>query len=240
MRNDTLWFIRLWNEWTKERNSRTEEPIPLDITTVFTDCAATFAVPLCVGSENWKKDGTPYPLDSLYHLVCGITRFIRQNGKPEIDFFKEAACAEFRATFLMLNWKQAGNGSRKRKAEPLTQEEEELLWVKSILGIILHKHFWTVFSSSTIYVSLRTVVMSIIACGTMIHKYRLLKNPEKHACLVYTEDSSKNNQGGLKGHKRTSKQVVHHENTDNPARCPVWLFKMYTSLCSKDCPANAF
>ena len=26
-------------------------------------------------------------------------RFIRQNGKPEIDFFKEAACAEFRATF---------------------------------------------------------------------------------------------------------------------------------------------
>ena len=166
MWNDTLWCIRLWNEWTKERNSRTEEPIPLDITTIFADCAATFAVPLCVGSENWKKDGTPYLQDSLYHLVCSIMRFIQQNGKPEIDFFKEAAW--FRATLdaELKHLKQAGNGSRKQKAEPLTQEEEELLWVESILGIILHKHFLTVFSSSTIYVSLHTVVMSITACGT--------------------------------------------------------------------------
>ena len=30
--------------------------------------------------------------------------------------------------------KPAGNGSHKRKAEPLTQEEEELLLVKGILG----------------------------------------------------------------------------------------------------------
>ena len=28
---DTLWCIRLWNEWRKERNSRTEEQIPADI-----------------------------------------------------------------------------------------------------------------------------------------------------------------------------------------------------------------
>ena len=66
-------------------------------------------------------------------------RFIRQNGKPEIDFFKEAAYAEFRATLdaELKRLKQAGNGSRKRKAEPLTQEEEELLLVKGIVVNIL-------------------------------------------------------------------------------------------------------
>ena len=142
MQKDTLWCIRLWNEWTKERNNRIEEQIPLDITTlsptVLQRSLSRFVL------EVRKKDGTPYPLDSLYHLVCGIMRFIRQNGKPEIDFFKEATYAEFRATLdaELKRLKQAGNGSRKRKAEPLTQEEEKLLWVKSIsLGIILHKHF---------------------------------------------------------------------------------------------------
>ena len=69
---------------------------------------------------------------------------------------------------------------------------------------------------------------------------QVFEKPGKHACLVYTEDSSKNNQGGLKGRKMASKQVVHHENTDNPARCPVWLFKLYNSLCLKDRPADAF
>ena len=63
-------------------------------------------------------------------------RVIWQNWKPEIDFSKETAYAEFRATLdaELKCLKQAGNGSRKRKAEPLTQEEEELFWVKGILG----------------------------------------------------------------------------------------------------------
>ena len=57
-------------------------------------------------------------------LHVGIMRFIRQNDVPEIDFFKEAACAEFRATLdaELKHLKQAGNGSRKRKVEPLTQD----------------------------------------------------------------------------------------------------------------------
>ena len=70
MQKDTLWCIRLWNEWTKERNSRIEEQIPLDITTlsptVLQRSLSRFVL------EVKKKDGTPYPPDSLYHLVCGI------------------------------------------------------------------------------------------------------------------------------------------------------------------------
>ena len=60
---------------------------------------------------------------------------MQQNGKPEIDFYKEAAYAEFRATLdaELKHLKQAGNGSRKWKVEPLTQEErvgldEEYPW----------------------------------------------------------------------------------------------------------------
>ena len=63
-------------------------------------------------------------------------RFLRQNGKPEVDFLKEEAYADFRSTLdaKMKRLKRAGVGSHKQQAEPLTQEEEELLWEKHILG----------------------------------------------------------------------------------------------------------
>ena len=83
--------------------------------------------------------------------------------------------------------------------------------------------------------------MSIIVCGTMIHKFRLLNNPESVLALSILKILEKNNnRGGLKGRKMASKQVVHKKNTDNPARCPVRPFKLYTSICPKDRPADVF
>ena len=83
-----------------------------------------------------KKDGTPYPPESVYHIVCGVMRFVRLNGKSEIDFFKDQAFTDFRAVLdaEMKRLKLAGIGSRARKAEPLTLEEEEMLWKKGVLG----------------------------------------------------------------------------------------------------------
>ena len=83
-----------------------------------------------------KKDGTPYPPESVYHIVCGVMRFVRLNGKSETDFFKDQAFTDFRAVLdaEMKRLKLAGIGSRARKAEPLTLEEEEMLWKKGVLG----------------------------------------------------------------------------------------------------------
>ena len=49
----------------------------------------------------------------------------------------------------------------------------------------------------------------------------------------------KNNQGGLKGRKLKPKVVLQHENTSNPSRCFVRLYKLYTSKCPSDRPDNA-
>lgn len=70
---------------------------------------------------------------------------------------------------------------------------------------------------------------------------KLYENPGYSPYLVYTEDVSKNNQGGMKHRRITPKQVSHYANMrSNPQWCFVWLYKRYCSLCSSDHPKDAF
>ena len=66
---------------------------------------------------------------------------------------------------------------------------------------------------------------------------QLIEKPGAIGCLVYEEDISKTNQGGLQHRKCTPKQVVHIANTDNPERC---LIRLYQSKCPQDRPDGAF
>ena len=68
----------------------------------------------------------------------------------------------------------------------------------------------------------------------------LLQPAGKRSCLLYTEDVSKNNPGGLKGMSNEPKTVTHYENLDNPHRCFVHLFKLYDSKCPPDRPKDTF
>ena len=49
--------------------------------------------------------------------------------------------------------------------------------------------------------------------------------------LIYTENMSKNNSGGLSHRKVEPKQIVHHCNKDNPKRCLVNLYHIYLHHC---------
>ena len=82
-----------------------------------------------------KKDGSEFPPDSLHHIVSGIQRYIGWNGNSSIDVFKDEEFADFRMCLdsKMKRLQKAGNGSQKKKAEPLKKEEEELLWKKDFL-----------------------------------------------------------------------------------------------------------
>ena len=111
-----------------ERNTQSEEQIPSDICMLSPEQLHCLLVRFVL--EVRKKDGTEYPLDILYHIGCGIMRFLNQNGQPEIDFLKEQA--DFRV-ILDTESKKANVGSHKTQAKLLTQEEEDLLWEKGLL-----------------------------------------------------------------------------------------------------------
>ena len=132
-RQDTAYCIRLWNEWSKYRCETSEVHIPL---LMEMDAYSLQYWMTRFILEVRKQNGDEYPPNTLHHLVCGIMRFLRQNGKPQLDFFKDDTFADFRSSLdgEMKRLQSKGVGSRSRQAEPLTVDEEETLWRRKILG----------------------------------------------------------------------------------------------------------
>ena len=69
---------------------------------------------------------------------------------------------------------------------------------------------------------------------------QLFEPPGNRPYLVYQEDVSKTNQGGLADRKKKPKEVVQYANKDSPHRCVVRLFKLYNSKCPEKRPKMRF
>ena len=188
-----------------------------------------------------KKNGDPYPPNTLHHIIAGLMRHIKQAGRV-IDFFKDSSFTQFRASLdaEMKRLQSEGLGSRKRQAEIITEEEENTLWQKGLLG---DKTPQTLLDTMVFYCGLYFALRSGKEHRQLRHspcQIELVENPGERAFLRYSEDISKNHQGGLKGRKMQPKVVFHHENAENKERCFIRLFKRYRSLCPSDAPEHAF
>ena len=88
----------------------------------------------CFILEVRKNNGKEFPPNTLHHISSGILRFIRSNGKPQLDIFKNKEFVQFRTVLDSdMKWLQAaGIGSTHRKAEPITLDEEKRLCPVSI------------------------------------------------------------------------------------------------------------
>ena len=189
-----------------------------------------------------KKNGDEFPPNSLHHIISGLQRHLRFNGKPAVDFFNDTAFADFRMNLdaEMKRLQRKGLGLKKRQAEPLTLEEEELLWNKGLLGSTNPQVLVdTMLFMNGLYFALRSGdehrQLRFDPC-----QIELIEQAGQRSYLKYTEDISKNRPGGLKGRKVKPKIVTHHANEENPDRCFVRLFKLYNSLCPAERPSASF
>ena len=148
-----------------------------------------------------KKEGAEFPPNTLHHICCGIMRYMRNNGNPGLDIFRDKEFAEFRAVLdsEMKRLQAAGLGSQKKQAEPITMEEEELLWQKGLLGESTPQSLLdTMVYMNGLYFALR---------GGKEHRdlrynpsqIQLIEKPGERPYLLYAEDISKNHPGGLRG-----------------------------------------
>jgi len=144
-----------------------------------------------------------------------------------VNFFTDVEFRGFQQSLdaEMKRLRSEGIGVTRKRAEPISVKEEGELWEKGILG------------DSSPQVLLDTMVY---CCGV----YFALRSGEEHRSLkvtqlqlfepsgerpyvCYTENAAKNNHGGFSQRKLEPKQVIHHANVENPARCFVRLYKSY-------------
>ena len=147
-------------------------------------------------------------------------RHLWQSGSPELDFFKSPMFSDFRATLdsEMKLIQCTEIGSKHRLAEPLTEEEEELLRTTGQLGHHSPQALVdTIFFMCGVYFALRSG-QEHRALSFYPPQIELFEQPGKRAYLRYTEDISKNNPGGLKGRKNKPKVVIQYEKPGKPSR----------------------
>ena len=118
----------------------------------------------------------------------------------------------------MKRLQKSGLGSKTKKAEPLTVDEEDLMWSKGSLGsrspqtsvdmMLVMNGLYFALRSGSKHRHLRAD-----PCQITLHE------PPSHCpYLECIEDFSKTRPGGLRGRKLKPKIVQHHSNPDNPVK----------------------
>ena len=208
---DTNYCTRIWDAWASNRNSSVPLLSEMDPPKL-SYWMERFAL------EIRKVNGEEYQPNTLHHIVCGIMRYVRINVRESIDFFKDAEFAGFRGVLdaEMKRLQSKGLGSSHKQAEPLTMEDEELLWEKKILGDHIPESLLnTMIYMNGLYFALR----SGDEHRNIRHnpcQIQVIERPGERAHLRYTEDISKNRPGGLKGRKMKPKVVINTNQEHGP------------------------
>lgn len=179
--------------------------------------------------ETRKKNGEEYPCESLQELLLSIQTYLALQGR-EFQFLQDPDFVSLRNTLDARMKQLAAEGKRvkRKQAEVISADDEEQMWQKGILG------------SDTPQQLVDTLLYMIglhfaLRAGQEHWQLRYVdgqiavNNGPNGRFLRYTEDISKNSQGGL-AHKHVRPKCVDaYENKDNLDRCIVTLYEKYIS-----------
>ena len=235
-RQITDWGIRAWNEWAAARGASTSEavtdhvPVATPLLQMTGDDFAYWLGKFVL--EVRKADGGEYPPKSLYALVCCFKRYFEANGVHDINLINsnDPRFGGFRQTLdaEMQRWHASGLGTKKKQAEPISPDEEAILWLSGQLGC----HSAEALLNTVYYYNCK--VFGLRSYDE--HRNLQCKQFEKkldergRVYLEYTDCGSKTNRGGLKHMKVENKTVRQYENVDDSQHCIVNIFEFYFSL----------
>ncbi|XP_065185828.1 uncharacterized protein KIAA1958-like [Sycon ciliatum] len=185
------------------------------------------------------QKGQKYPGKTVHEIVVELQRAVREK-RPSCAFFNSFEYKGFQDVMdtCMKESARTSTGQR-RQAQPIWPKDEDKLWEAGGLGSDQPQQLLdTVFFLVGKNFALRS--------GEEHRSPRYLPNsqitlhePEDgRSYLLYTEEVSKTNQGGLKSRKVQQKSVRAYDNPSCQPRCPVAIFKKY--VAKRPSEAQAF
>ena len=188
-------------------------------------------------------NGQPYPGKTLYDIVVCLQFHLETMGfcykLLNDDVFKEI---KWSLDNIMKLRTSQGIGVSVRKAEILTQSDEEYLWSLGLLGrfspeVLLNTVIFMVGKGFALRAGKEHQVLRSPPFDSQLELFR---DEQGYWFIRYSEERGfKTNKGGLKHHKVEPKEVDMYA-IDNCERCPFWLIIHYLSLLPKNRNCKSF
>ena len=228
----TDWGIRVWNDWAKCRPKPTAD----------SDGIVPLTTPLLeippVDLSYWlrkfvleirKRDGSEYPPKSIYALVCCFKRYFEHHGIHGVNplNLNDARFGDFRGTLdaEMKRLHGKGLGTTTKQAEPISSDDESLLWSSGQFG----SHNAQALLNTVYFYNCKVFGLRSFDEHRNLKCAQFVKKVDEKArvYIEYTDFGSKTNRGGLRQMKVENKTVRHYENLNDSDHCVVNLLVKY-------------
>ena len=173
-----------------------------------------------------KQNGREYPPKTLYGLICCFKRYFEQNGVHDVNPLDrgDARFGNFRTTLdaEMQRLYGIGVGVTTNQAEPISPDEEAILWAKGLLGT----HNAKVLTNTVYFYNCKIFALRSYNEHHDLRREQFVKKvyEKGHVYLEYVDYGNKTNRGELKHMKVQPKIVCQYEDTRDPDHCVVNIF----------------
>lgn len=230
---NTDWGMRVWSQWASERAVKVDgsrSPVSTPLLQMSPEDLAYWMGKFVL--EVRKRDGTEYPPKTVYALVCCFKRYFEENGIHEINPLNtgDSRFGNFRVTLdaEMKRLHGIGLGTKSKQAEPITEDEECLLWSSGELGI----HSAKSLLNTVYYYNCKVFGLRSYDEHRNLRRGQYSKKVDERGrvYLEYSDFGSKTNRGGLKHMKVENKVIRQYENVDDGEHCIVNIFLYYITV----------
>ena len=136
---NTQWAVRNFKKWQANYNSRhADQPCPEDVLLFDSSKEMSYWLQKYVLGTR-KKTGEKYPPKTVYLLLCGLNRYMKEKKSNSFNIFNRDT-PDFKLLFntcdsLFRKLCEEGHGSESKATEPITKEDEERLWSTGVLSL---------------------------------------------------------------------------------------------------------